>query len=274
LVEDTYPVALDRKWFRAGVVAALPRMPLPTNPMFFQDDAGPDGAAETAGHAQLVTGVDKRGVIHYLKSTVPAKVQVLQPTTLNTFVPDAKGGAFRYWKQPKHYQMAESQIPGYGTEQFKIKGVFEDAMQKRLALVAESKSEKLRRLAGEVCKQVQQRVPMVDEGWAYKEKIGSRCMDFKEFDAYSTPSRDGKIKKALNYLLLSATGSETGDVAQVAQYLNKACGSIGYLPGKQITAAKFAARLMQGKVSSDPNQPKAVRWGDEDAQSLGCKQYY
>jgi hypothetical protein len=269
LFEDTYPISIDRRWFRPGVIAALPRAPLPTN-------AGPDGEAETAGHSQMVTSIDKRGVINYLKSTTPAKIQVLQPTTLNTFVPSPSGGSFRYWKQPKHYRMKESDIPGYGTEQFDIKneGVFEDAMQARLAMETETKQQKLARLAGEVCKQIEQRVPMVDEGWAVKEKMGERCMDYSEFDAYSTPSRDGKIKKALNYLLLTATGDENGDVAEVAAVLDKACGAIEYLPGKKITAAKFSARLMAGKVSSDPNQPKTVRWGDEEAKSLGCKQYY
>lgn len=274
LMEDTYPISLDRKWFRPGVVAALPRIESSLNPMFFQDAAEDDGVAESAGHAQVVTGLDSYGVIHYLKSTVPAKVQDFQHTTLNSFVPGPKGGSFRYWRQPQHYGQPDKTLPGHGVEQYELKGVFEDAMRERLALKEESKPRRLARLAGEVCHQVRQRVPVVNEAWVYKQKIGSRCMKFKEFDSYSTPSRDGKIKKALKYLIHSATGSEEGSISRVEKYLKKACGDIEYLPGKKISAAKFSERLMAGLASSDPNQVPAVRWGDRDPEDLGCKQFY
>ena len=115
---------------------------------------------------------------------------------------------------------------------------------------------------------------MVEEAWQFKQKIGRRCMSYKEFDDYSTPSRDGKIKKALVYMAVTATGNSEGDVGQLAKYLDKACGGIEYLPGKRITAAKFSERIMAGKVSSDPNQPPGVRWGDQDEERLGCKQFY
>ncbi|OGT89075.1 MAG: hypothetical protein A2286_02015 [Gammaproteobacteria bacterium RIFOXYA12_FULL_61_12] len=259
LMRDTYPVQLDRKWFRPGVVAALPHI---------------HGPNETAGHGQIVTQVERNGVVHYLKSTVPAKVQPLLHTTLNSFVPAPKAGSFRYWKQPKDYGKSESALPGYGTEQYHLKGIFEDEMQKRIALVEEGRDEKLSRLAGEVCHQVAERVPMVEEAWQFKQKIGRRCMSYKEFDDYSTPSRDGKIKKALVYMAVTATGNSEGDVGQLAKYLDKACGGIEYLPGKRITAAKFSERIMAGKVSSDPNQPPGVRWGDQDEERLGCKQFY
>ncbi|OGT93427.1 MAG: hypothetical protein A2286_02020 [Gammaproteobacteria bacterium RIFOXYA12_FULL_61_12] len=279
LFNDTYPVQLDRRWFRPGVVAGLPRAPVHAggpNPFFFEDN-GPNGAAETAGHSQIVVGLDSNGVIRYLKSTVPAQLRLLQPTTLNIFVPHPRGGSFRYWKQPQHYKMRDEQIPGYGTEQYEIKGIFEDEVQKRFALTEETRDQKLGRLAGEVCSQVAQRVPVVNEAWQYKATIGARCMDFKEFDSYSTPSRDGKIKKALGYLVTTATEQrirDARDVGQVAKYLNQACGDIEYLPGKKISAAKFAERLLAGKVSADPNQNPAVRWGDQDEAALGCQQFY
>ena len=276
LMVDTYPVKLSRKWFRPGVIAALPRIKIKGGPNAFlsQDSTDPEREAESPGHAQIVTKVDKHGVIHYLKSTVPAKLQAFQHTTLNSFVPDEKGGSFRLWKQPDYYGKPENSLPGYGTGQYYLKGVFEDAMQKRLAKVQESNDQKYFRLSSEVCHQVEQRVPVVNEAWKFKQNIGGRCMDYGEFDSHSTPSRDGKIKKALKYLVQSATGSKEGDVKVVAKYLNKACGSIEYLPGKKITAAKFSQRLMAGKVSSDPNQAPAVRWGDQNPRKLGCKQFY
>jgi hypothetical protein len=274
LMEDTYPISLDRRWFRPGVVAALPRIESTLNPMFFGESVNDEDEAESAGHAQLVTSIDKYGVIHYLKSTVPAKVQDFQHTTLNSFVPGPRGGSFRYWRQPDDYGKPEKTLPGYGIEQYALRGVFEDAMQKRLALKQESGARRLERLAREVCHQVEQRVPVVNAAWRLKQKMGSRCMNYKEFDAHSTPARDSKIKKALTYMRYSATGSETGSMDKVERQLDKACGSIEYLPGKRISAGKFSARLMADQVSSDPNQNPAVRWGDKQAESLGCKQYY
>lgn len=264
IMQDTYPIELSRKWFRPGVVAALPRRV--------------KNGTEQPGHDQIVTQVERTGVVHYLKSTVPAKVHKMEHTTLIGFVPERSGGSFRWWKQPQHYRQRDSSLPGYGTGQYSLRddseGIYADELQNKLALEKESRDAKLARLSGEICHQVKQRVPIVDEAVTYKRKIGNRCMNYDEYDAYSTPSRDGKIKKALAHLLLSATGSEQGAIDSVAKHLNRACGSIEYLPGKHITAAKFSERLMAGLASYDPNQSAAARWGDKDPESLGCKTFY
>lgn len=274
LMLDTYPVALNRRWFRPGVIAALPRLESKMSTAFFQNEPSYGAPNESAGHAQIVTDLDQYGVVHYLKSTVPAKIQEFKHTTLNSFVPSAKGGSFRWWRQPQQYGVPEEKLPGYGTDQYQLSGVFEDALQKKLAKTQESNDQRHLRLAQEVCQQIEQRVPVVKEAWDFKQGIGSRCMDYKEFDAYSTPSRDTKIKKAIAYLLQSATGDENGAISSIEPYLNQACGKVQYLPGKSISAANFASRLMAGKASSDPNQKPAVRWGDADAENLGCQQFY
>lgn len=274
LMKDTYPVALNRRWFRPGVVAALPRLESSMSTTFFQNEPSYGAPNESAGHAQIVTDLDQFGVVHYLKSTVPAKIQEFKHTTLNSFVPSAKGGSFRWWRQPQQYGIPEERLPGYGIDQYQLKGVFEDALQQKLAMTQESDDQRFLRLAQEVCQQIEQRVPVVKEGWDFKQGIGSRCMDYKEFDAYSTPSRDNKIKKAIGYLLQTVTGDEKASVKKVEPYLNQACGSIEYLPGKTIKAADFASRLMAGKASSDPNQQPAVRWGDREPEALGCQQFY
>lgn len=274
LMNDTYPILLDRRWFRPGVVAALPRLESKLSNSFFQNEPSYGAANESAGHAQIVTDLDQYGVVHYLKSTVPAKIQEFKHTTLNSFVPSAKGGSFRWWRQPQQYGVAEERLPGYGIDQYQLSGVFEDALQKKLAMTQEGDDQRFLRLADEVCQQIEQRVPVVKDAWDFKQGIGSRCMDYKEFDAYSTPSRDAKIKKALQYLLQSASGSENASISGIEKYLNQACGRIQYLPGKSISAADFAARLMAGKASSDPNQAPAVRWGDQEPAKLGCQQFY
>ncbi|MGD2117704.1 MAG: hypothetical protein PVG66_05040 [Chromatiales bacterium] len=279
LLNDTYPVQLNRQWFRPGIVAVLPKTTVFSEGDFdilnYDVVANNLEATTTAGHAQLVTRVDETGVIHYLKSTIPAKVQPLLPTTLNSFVPDIDGGSYRRWKQPQHYAMEESELPGYGTEQFDLDGVFEDVMQQRLALVNESKTDKLARLANEVCAQLQQRIPVVQYGWEYKQQIGERCMNFDEYDLHSTPSRDGKIINTLKYLLYVATGDENSPADKIAVLLEQSCNDLMLDNETRLPAAKFARQLLSNSEPlSDPNQPLAVRWSLQPAQEIGCEQYY
>jgi len=272
LINDTYPIQLNRKWFRPGVVAALPRSRVFQTPSPLETMEG----VWTAGHAQIVTGIGENGVIHYLKSTMPAKVQPLRPTTMNSFSPGREGGSFRYWKQPGHFDSPEDSLPGYGTEQFDLEGVFEDVMQKRLARAAvESRSEKLERLSGEICGHLYERVPVVMEAWRHKLKIGeTRCMDYRDYDIHSTPTRDGKIRKTLARLLRVATGNEAGDFAQVADTIDKVCGDIEYMPGETLQAGIASRHLLSGSASSDPNQPPAVRWGLVAAGASDCRSFY
>jgi len=274
LLNDTYPVRIDRQWFRPGVVAVLPRQDYLIEPHpFFDAEEDRVEVVETAGHAQIVTEIDQRGVIHYLKSTMPAKVQALRSTTLNSFVPSADGGSFRYWKQPHQYDIDEDQLPGYGTEQFDIEGVFEEAVQPRLANVQETRAERLQRLSGEVCTQLHERVPVVMNAWRHKLQIGQiHCMQYEEYDIHSTPLRDSKIRLALEQLLRAA-GSNTID-DKLAKTLNASCASIEYAPGASLAAADAARHLLDGSASSDPNQPPAVRWGQAAVEPHGCRLFY
>ena len=236
LMKDTYPIRLETDWFRPGVVAVLPRRSLLSRGSFdihsFDESAVyPVVASTAAGHAQIVTQVDKTGVITYLKSTSPAMLQRLLPTTLNSFVPDPSGGSFRRWKQPQHYAMPDEHLPGYGLDQYELDGVFEDVMQQRLATTTESRTDKISRLANEVCAQLQQRIPVINRGWAYKHEIGDRCMSFQEFDAHSTPSRDRKIAKTLTYLLYATNGAETASLDTTAEQLDASCSQLQLLDG-------------------------------------------
>jgi hypothetical protein len=270
LIDDTYPVTIDKHWFRPGVVSVLPRRKLFDSPNPFFDT---EGDRETAGHAQLVTDIDDKGVIHYLKSTMPAKVQALRPTTLNSFNPSPDGGSFRYWKQPQDYDRPEQDIPGYGLDQFDMHGSFEDAAQSKLAQHHESHREKIERLTGELCDQLQQRAPVVLDGWRFKLSIGTiHCMTFEEYDKYSTPMRDGKIRQTLH--MLQQVGAEFADAPHLAETVSKHCPAIEYQPARSLDAGRAAVALLDGSASSDPNQPPAARWGLQPPYDSGCTLYY
>ena len=171
--------------------------------------------------------------------------------------------------------MPDEHLPGYGLDQYELDGVFEDVMQQRLATTTESRTDKISRLANEVCAQLQQRIPVINRGWAYKHEIGDRCMSFQEFDAHSTPSRDRKIAKTLTYLLYATNGAETASLDTTAEQLDASCSQLQLLDGTSLSAATFAGALMNSpEPLSDPNQPPAVRWGLEKGLALGCKQFY
>lgn len=271
LVDDTYPVSIDRQWFRPGVVAVLPRRRNvePSDP----DNELP-GQGYVAGHAQIVVDVDDLGVVHYLKSTMPAKVQVLKATTLNSFNPSPEGGSFRYWKQPADYWREESELPGYGLDQFEIDRVFEDSVQARLAVRQETRQEKIDRLGSELCAQLQQRVPVVIKAWRHKLKIGLiHCMGYEEYDIHSTPLRDGKLRTALEQLT-RASGIATGQAEKLSRTIDGLCDPIEYLPGRTVPAGSASLALLHGSASSDPNQPPQVRWGLDAGSDSGCPVYY
>lgn len=276
LINDTYPVSIDRRWFRPGVVAVLPRREIVSEPNpFFDAESFTETVTVIAGHAQMVTDVDDKGIIHYMKSSMPAKVQGLRSTTLNSFVPSAEGGSFRYWKQPHQYDAPIEELPGYGLEQFEVEGVFEDAVQDRLAQVRESRHERIARLTGELCAQLNERIGVVVDAWRYKLKIGQvHCMNAEEYDLYSTPNRDKKLRKTIQRLTRQATGSEQGDLASLADEINAQCGQIEYLPEMKIAALDAAQNVLAGAASSDPNQAPGARWGAQAPQDLGCTIYY
>lgn len=270
LVDDTYPVRVDREWFRPGVVAVLPRRQLFDKPNPFFDSAAD---IQSAGHAQIVTDIDEQGVIHYLKSTMPARIQGLRPTTLNSFNPAPEGGSFRYWKQPQHYAQSEHELPGYGTEQFQVDGSFEDAVQPLLAQRRESRDARLTRLGAELCDQLQQRAPLVLQAWRHKLAIGEiHCMTYEEYDIHSTPLRDAKIRATVERLLQAAGGE--GALDEIVQRLSAQCPPIEYLPGLNLDAGEALRAMHDGSASSDPNQPPAVRWGLQAARRQDCPIYY
>ena len=274
LIEDTYPVALTPEAFKPGVVAVLPRGPVFSGGLDLLAGGIHETGMTTAGHAQIVTSIDDMGVIYYLKSSLPARIASMQETTLNTFHPHKRGGSFRYWKRPVHYAMNDKDIPGYGTEQFDVDGIFEDLIQLRLAMSDESRQEKLKRYANEICTQIEQRIPVIQTAWEFKKTIATRCMNYEEYDQYSTPMRDKKIRIALRYLLFMSPDKQQAG-ALIEQQLDDNCLPLQISDELTTSPGKFARSLLDPEHKmSDPNQSLAVRWGLESPYETACKAYY
>lgn len=295
---DSYPVAIDRSYIKAGAIWSRPRI---TKENYFRKLLGLS-TPEDPGHAEIVKDVSDSGVITLMGSTVPAAVRALNVTTSLVFMPIETSTGFRRWKEPQDYGVPESQLPGYSLEQFKVgKSTASNApsagegsgaatnssgerkldqwimdVQNQLALRAESSEEKINRHVNDLCKLIQARVAAVKEGVAAHEKL-NRCMNAEEFDSYSTPSRDKRIMTTIDQLLnaagLNSLFSRGSAIGKLKANFDQ-CQGVDVGDGSTIPMDQAVSLFIQKQTSSDPNQNLRARWGLEQAQNLGCKQYY
>lgn len=295
LPNDTYPVAIDRDYIKAGAVWSRPRI---TRENFFKKLLGLP-TPEDPGHAEIVKEVSDSGVITLMGSTVPAAVRMLNITTSLVFMPIDQNTGFRRWKQPQDYNAPVSSLRGYSLDQFKI-GTVENNFsnsgegsshtntsgerrlnqwiqdtQNKLALRTESKDEKISRHVGDLCKLIQARVKIVQDGVKLKNQLG-RCMDASEYDNYSTPSRDKRIMTTIDQLLESAGSNSifgrSSTLKSLQPYLDQ-CAPLEIDEGQTVSMSQAVQAFVGKNASSDPNQSLLSRWGLEQTQNLGCQKY-
>jgi hypothetical protein len=203
---------------------------------------------------------------------------------------------FRRFKWPEHLGKDLSVIPAElepSNEQFALAnsmgGSFFKYVSKQLATTTESSGERLSRVFNNVCQEAQARIMYVNEALEYAKKTGNACMDYANFDAYSTPARDGALKDIFLNLESTFKGAKvqggadpvilafadyifTGKGAVQAELL-AAC-PIAYRPGTTIDLATFWNRMKNDRMSSHPNDIVEVRWGETTKPLTKCKRWY
>jgi hypothetical protein len=280
LPNDTYPVVVSREYVRPGTVWARVRVSRDS----IVERILHGGVTEDPGHAEIVKDVSDVGAIYLIGSTVPKTVRQLHTTSSLVFMPIETSTGLRNWKQPEYYNMSETSIPGYSLEQFTTLGKgglggrklsrWADQVQDRLALRQESQGESVSRQVENVCALVTSRVDNVQRGEARRLKLGGACMDAGDYDSYSTPSRDKRIKATLKALTQAAEShgiTKVQRTKKLKEELDK-CPAIQYAPGQFVTLYDFSIALLKNDVSSDPNDSLAARWGLAPKTS-NCKQY-
>ena len=286
---DTYPVQINRNYVRPGISWIRPRA---TAGNLFS------GGSETPGHADMVKEVKDTGVIYMIGSTVPQANRYLKITSGLVFMPESTRTGLRAWKSKETYLMDVESLPGYSQEQFTM-GYYEvdqnsedwylntdgknrdlnswtEAITKRLKLRDESKDEEIARYAANACAYIKERVEVVLK--SEKERaFMRRCMSEREYDLYSTPSRDAKIVKALKSMMdLKYDWFITSEskVKSMKKYLTPDCRTLEYKPGKKVEMVNLMYDFLNGNVSSDPNQKLKARWGLAREEASSCKIYY
>lgn len=281
LPNDTYPVAINRTYIRPGTVWSRPRI---TKDNIWRRIIG-GNVKEDPGHAEVVKEVTDTGVVNLIGSTVPKDIRMLNTTSSLVFMPIETSTGFRNWKQPSYYSQPEESLPGYSLEQFNELGKgsvgrrnlkdWTADVQDHLALREESKEENVARQVANVCSLVNARVDIIKKSEARRQKLGGQCMDAGDYDSYSTPSRDKRIKTTLKQIIDTAGGAGLTS-AQRAKKLKPAldtCPDIEIAPGQKISLYDFSITMLKGDVSSNPNDSFAARWGLESASSNNCPKY-
>jgi hypothetical protein len=237
------------------------------------------------GHAEVVKYVRDTGVIFTISSTVPQGLRHLKVTSGLVFMPTNHKVGLRKMFAPHEYFQDEQNLPNFSLEQYKfgfdkkgkkqtLKRWAKDVVN-RLKLRDESRDEMIQRYADNLCAKIGERVAEVLKG-EKKRKAIRRCMNEREYDLYSTPSRDSKIKAAVKELVRINYPKGFITKRKMKSYLPylTACKKLEYDKGKYIDIIKAMRAIYKGKASSDPNQTLKARWGLESTENNGCKVFY
>lgn len=292
LPNDTYPVSINRENVRAGTVWSRPRI---TRENIFSRIFG-GTVQEDPGHAEVVKSVSDTGAIYLIGSTVPQAIRKLQTTSSLVFMPVETSTGLRNWLQPDFFNLQNSQLPGFSLEQFTTIGnqvsnnfngegggpttttrnisTWTSDVQSKLALREENRDEAIRRQAKNVCTLATSRIDAVKKAVAYKNKING-CMNAEDYDSYSTPSRDKRIVETLDSMA-KASGkfgfSLSQKISKLRSYLDE-CPELQISESEKIALSAFATSLLNGNVSSNPNDELRVRWGLEGKSQNTCPTY-
>ncbi len=204
---------------------------------------------------------------------------------------------FRRFRWPEHLGKPMSEIPaelGASNEQYELAAkmdtrTFFKYVSKKLSTTTETADQRVTRLFSAVCQESGARIGYVNEALQHLKETNNACMNYEEFDAYSTPARDGALKEMygkfkqanIEAKQLGLGNTQAGAFADyifngkgtVQAELLAAC-PIEYRTGVKIDLAVFWKRLANGKMSSHPNDIVEVRWGEKAGPLTRCKRHY
>ena len=247
-------------------------------------------------HSHVIKEVSPFGYFHLIYGTTPAQSRVMSeifgmPLTSLEGAP----WGFKRFRLPQEYgKTPKSQ----SFEQYDILGrtgpdLFFDEIQKILEKTPEGIGNRIDRQMKNLCGLLSSRTDLVKESVDYVQSIGGRCVDAKEFDLYSTTTRDSRIVSGIKMLRhdwerLSTEGGfhEASMVHQMAmdyltgmdrsEYARKqllSLCSIDTQIAKDMDIKTFYDLFQNDMISSHPNDPANIRWGEAGIRTE-CKSYY
>ncbi len=186
LSDDTYPIGINNKQFRAGIIFVALK---PTN------------------HTVQIVSVSPTGIPVILDSTEPARVRNLfERYTFAPHITRTNQEGYRAFKWPEHYKKSNSQNPAASLQQFEMfeKTKFLDLYFNEIETIIrerpETINEKTERLIKLICNETHYRIETVEAALTeiLKKPINS-CMNNNDYSDNSTPNRDAKLLLIYNY---------------------------------------------------------------------------
>ncbi|MCJ8277472.1 MAG: hypothetical protein MJK18_11575, partial [Bdellovibrionales bacterium] len=164
--------------------------------------------------------------------------------------------------------------------------------------IVESPQMIVQRNFSNLCSAVNDRVDIVNRGVAHTNSLGGACMNFRDYDTHSTPSRDSGIMNnyesyAFDYQTLIDQG-QSGQVQQSYRQLTEIIFANGFDESEQTFVrescpirfgqsggqslytdlASFRVALFGGRVSYHPNDNLYRRWGFNQGSKTTCEEFY
>ena len=283
---DTYPIAI-----KSIIPGSLFMYKIPAN------------FGNFIRHTYNIKGINPVGTFDVIYSTQANKAKGLPLIRRKEIefdhMPNDPFG-FRKFRWPEHLGAELSAIPkelGPSNEQFTLakslgQAGFFKYVTKTLSSSNETPNARLTRSFKSVCAEAQARIDYVNQGLNHLKEIQNKCMNYEEFDTYSTPARDQSLKVLFNkfeeaYNDISAKGEIQNTPAQLRDFteiifknrtennseLTTAC-PINYRTGVTINLAQLWKRISSGIVSSHPNDRVEARWGETNKDTTQCKRWY
>ena len=218
--------------------------------------------------------------------------------------PDRNYWGFKRFKRPEFITVSQINVPenlDFSTEQYNIaaeqteKGFFKHVQQLHKQ-VDESVDGIISKNLKSLCEAAIERIDIVKGGVDFAKEINGRCMNYTEYDIYSTPSRDNRLQSLFETLAsdwneVLSNGEddkvqlENSDltkailsadlISEDQQKKLKTFCSINYKEGgEELTLRELNQRFKAGKVSYHPNDNIDRRWGLEKGRKTNCKVWY
>ncbi len=282
LALDTFPIALDD--IKPGDIYAAPNV-----------------------HSYQIVNITDTGVAEVMSSTTPKAPRFLDRIpSFPFYVPEDlkhKTDGYRRFIQPQNIRKPIKKQPGYNDEQFKIAAAvkydyvrFTDIIASALSDKKEEADAKTLRLLISMCMYANDRGVFVYDALYKLQEMknkGRKCMTRSEYNNYSTPSRDRRLKLFFTAVKnhyernskykawtqpqrwAKALFSPTPPNKKELKDLNEFCkvqmslGEEYFIPLRQLRQ-----NLSAGRVISDPHAPLEYRWGAQRSPyKPRCKTY-
>lgn len=216
---------------------------------------------------------------------------------------DFQRWGFRRMKKPGDVATSHLSLAGASTQQYDWASSMSSAqffrqVQQTVKTVSESPQMLLTRHFNGLCSTVNDRIEIVNEGLRHQQRLGGSCMNFRDYDAHSTPSRDSGIMSDYESYYLDMEDIEGqnrwAQVRQQTKYrtqmifaaslnntqerdMYQACPiDYGQSSGETLSTnlSFFRSDLFENLVSFHPNDNIHHRWGNPVGRKTRCEEFY